>query len=64
MRDQESGAEDIEGLVAAWHVYGEQFTVFAPAQQPALSTCEPDVPRFEERGLARFSTDLYRLFHD
>jgi len=49
-KHKESGTEPIEDLVAAWHAYGEQFTVFVPAQQPAPSSWEPDVPEFDEKG--------------
>jgi hypothetical protein len=49
-KHKESEVEDIEDIVAAWHAYGEQFSVFVRAQQPALSTLEPDMPEFDEKG--------------
>jgi hypothetical protein len=39
-----------EDLVAAWQAYGEQFTVFVPAQQPAPSTWKPEVEEFDDNG--------------
>jgi hypothetical protein len=39
-----------EELVAAWHAYGEQFSAFVPAQQPAPSTWKPEVEEFDDKG--------------
>lgn len=49
-RDNEPSAQDVSDLPVAWHAYGEQFSVFVRAQQPAPSIWEPEVPEFDGKG--------------
>jgi hypothetical protein len=50
MDDPKSPDEELNRLVAAWHAYGAQFSVFVPQQQPAPTTWDPDVEEFDEKG--------------
>jgi hypothetical protein len=37
-------------MVERWHQYGETFTVFTPAEQPAPDIWEPDLPAYDDKG--------------
>jgi hypothetical protein len=50
MEDPKDSDEKLNSLVAAWHAYGAQFSVFVPQQQPAPTTWEPDVEEFDAKG--------------
>jgi hypothetical protein len=36
-------------MVQAWHQYGNTFSVFSPAEQPAPGIWEPDLPGFNDK---------------
>jgi hypothetical protein len=37
-------------MVERWHQYGETFSVFTPAEQPAPDIWEPDLPEYDDKG--------------
>ncbi|AFM26112.1 hypothetical protein [Desulfomonile tiedjei] len=51
MEDFKDSALDPDEFIRAWHEYGLRFSVFVPDQQPKPDTWEPDVQKFDEKGL-------------
>ena len=37
-------------MIERWRQYGDIFSVFTPAEQPAPDICEPDLPGYDDNG--------------
>ena len=40
-------------MVDKWHQYGDTFSVFTPAEQPAPEIWEPELPGLDDKGKLR-----------